>query len=115
MLALPVNTARLDGPYSPVSKMTPGSTRRVDGTEHPCLSAVLAKNIAVQCFLPTQAVDTGARYTLPVSTGRVHGLQNDARVHGPCRRGHGRHCGHPYLRVVDTGVIFVVSTSREHR
>jgi len=40
--------------------------------------------------LPTRSVDTGARYTLPVFTGRVHGpcgpapvntgVQNDTRV-----------------------------------
>jgi len=31
------------------------------------------ENIFVQCFLPTRAVFTGARYTLPEFTGRVDG------------------------------------------
>jgi len=63
--------------------------------------------------------DAKARYTLPVSTGRVHGpcprpwpppvntgVQNDARVDGP----------RPCSRAVDIGVILevAVDTARKH-
>ena len=58
-----------------------------------CSLAVLAKKHCMtnwQCFLSTRPVITGARYTLPVSTGR--GVQTDG-THGPWTR-------------VDTGSVY---------
>jgi len=79
----PVNTALEHGYYVP--------STRVHG---PCWQQALSYN----ALLRTQPVNTGARYTLPVFTGREHtgyqhgpltpaeflGVQNDIRVHGPC-------------------------------
>ena len=51
----------------------------------------VGKSIAVQSFLPTRLVDTGARYTLSVVTARQHGPK------------YGSHFGHPLTRAVETG------------
>jgi len=81
---------RVHGPCS----RAPVHTNREHGPSTLDTARVLASGISRQCFLPTRPVDTGARYTLPVFTGRRS--PRAVRQHG---RQHGCRFRHPWIRI----------------
>ena len=122
-----IHATRVHGPST-----RPVNTARECHFGHPCSRAVstavyvrstrvdglyLQKALHDNAFLRAPPVDTGARYMLPVFTGRrygpcpvftdsqkyLHTPVNTARKHGPCSRVIGTH--YPCSRAVSTGRV----------